>query len=226
MLTRIVRTGLASTVSTPAMPAAWTTWVHPARRRGEPGQVEHVALDEVEVRVVAEVGAREGVAMEVVERDHLVVVDEPPRERRADEAGSARDQDPLAAQSHAASLAAYPRGTMRRRLPRALRSPSRARRMPGCRLRRPDLAADRVPRRRRLRRPASSPCGAPTGRREPCLVRRSPAAGCSGSGADAFRPTPPAAACTEISGGPSTARVTGSLPRPPALGQLGRRGRL
>ena len=52
------------------------------------------------------VGARERVAVEVVEGDDLVVVDEPPRERRADEAGAAGDQDPLAAQRHAASLAA------------------------------------------------------------------------------------------------------------------------
>jgi hypothetical protein len=39
-----------------------------------------------------------------------------------------------------------------------------------------------------------------------------PAAACTRLqrlGADAFRPTPPRTACTEISGGPSTARVTG-----------------
>src|ERR671932_753502 len=34
----------------------------------------------------------------------LVVVDEPPRERRPDEAGAAREEDALAARGHAASL--------------------------------------------------------------------------------------------------------------------------
>ena len=76
------------------------------RGLGEAGQVEHVALDEAEVRVLAEVRARERVAVQVVERDHLVRVDEPAGERRPDEAGAAGDQDPLAAQRHAASLAA------------------------------------------------------------------------------------------------------------------------
>ena len=39
--------------------------------------------------------------MEVVDRDDLVRVDEPARERRADEPGAARDQDALARQRHA-----------------------------------------------------------------------------------------------------------------------------
>jgi hypothetical protein len=68
--------------------------------------VEHVAAVEGEARVLGELGAGERVAVEVVERDHVVRVDEPPRERRADEAGPARDQDPLALQRHRASLAA------------------------------------------------------------------------------------------------------------------------
>ena len=42
--------------------------------------------------------AGERVAVQVVERDDLVVVDQPPRERRRDEAGAAREEDPLAAQ--------------------------------------------------------------------------------------------------------------------------------
>ena len=91
------------------------------RRLRQARQVEDVAWHEPEVRVLAEVGAGERVAMEVVERDHLVVVDELPRERRPDEAGAAGDQDPLAAQSHAASVAAYPGRTVaphdRRRAP-------------------------------------------------------------------------------------------------------------
>ena len=66
--------------------------------------VEHVALDEGQVRVLGELGAGERVAVEVVEGDDLVVVDEPPRERRRDESGSARDEDPLPFERHAASL--------------------------------------------------------------------------------------------------------------------------
>src|ERR671937_544698 len=65
--------------------------------------VEHVALDEGQVRVLGELGARERVAVEVVEGDDLVVVDEPPGEGGRDEAGSAGDEDPLPSQ-HAASL--------------------------------------------------------------------------------------------------------------------------
>ncbi len=103
-LTRIVRTGLSITVSTPAIAAAWTRCVAPrttsVRRLG----VEHVPLDEREVRMLGEGRAAERVAVEVVERDDLVLVDEPARERRADEAGAARDDDALSAQSHAASL--------------------------------------------------------------------------------------------------------------------------
>ena len=68
----------------------------PGRASVSASPVEHVALEEAEVRVLAEVGAGERIAMEVVERDHLVRVDEPAGERRTDEAGAARDQDPLA----------------------------------------------------------------------------------------------------------------------------------
>ena len=49
------------------------------------------AVDFTDVAAVTEVARRHG-------------VDEPSRERRADEAGAARDQDPLALESHAASL--------------------------------------------------------------------------------------------------------------------------
>ena len=63
--------------------------------------VEHVAFDEREVRVLDERGAAERVAVEVVHRDDLVVVDEPARQRRADESRAARDDDTLSAQSHA-----------------------------------------------------------------------------------------------------------------------------
>ena len=69
-------------------------------------QVEHVRLDEREVRMLAEVEPGQRIAMQVVERDDLVLVDEPPRERRPDEPGAAGDDDSLAAQRHAASLEA------------------------------------------------------------------------------------------------------------------------
>jgi hypothetical protein len=44
-------------------------------------EVEDVSLDEREVGVVGELGAAEGVPVQVVERDDLVVVDEAARER-------------------------------------------------------------------------------------------------------------------------------------------------
>ena len=101
--TRIVRTGLSSTVSTPAIAAQWTMCVAPARQLVHRVGVEDVALPEREVRVVGEVGAAERVAVEVVDGDDLVVVDEAARERRADESGAAGDEDPLALK-HAASV--------------------------------------------------------------------------------------------------------------------------
>jgi hypothetical protein len=67
-----------------------------ARRLLERLAVEHVPLDEREVGVPREVGALERVPMQVVERDDRVRVDESPAQRRADEAGAAGDQDPLA----------------------------------------------------------------------------------------------------------------------------------
>ena len=100
--TRIVRTGLASTVSTPAIAAQWTMWVAPTRRVADGGRVEHVALDQLEVGMRAEVGALEAVAVEVVEGDDGVRVEELAREGRADEPGAAGDEDPLAFQSHRA----------------------------------------------------------------------------------------------------------------------------
>src|SRR5581483_12126805 len=66
------------------------------RDRAEAVRVEHVSLHEAEVLVLCEVEARERVAVEVVEGDHLVPLDELAGERRADEAGAAGDEDPLA----------------------------------------------------------------------------------------------------------------------------------
>ena len=59
-------------------------------------RVEHVRLVEREVRVLGERRAGERVAVQVVDGDDLVLVDEPAGERRADEAGAAGDEDPLA----------------------------------------------------------------------------------------------------------------------------------
>ena len=95
--TRIVRTGLSSTVSTPAIAAQWTKCVAPARSLRERVGVEDVALDRAsKFGWSASSSAGERVAVEVVERDDLVAVDELARERRADEAGAAGDEDPLA----------------------------------------------------------------------------------------------------------------------------------
>ena len=91
-LTRIVRTGLSMTVSTPAIAAAWTTCVAPRTTSARNSRVEHVSLHEREIRMVRERRAAERVAMEVVDGDDLVVVDEAPRERRPDESRAARDR--------------------------------------------------------------------------------------------------------------------------------------
>ena len=91
-LTRIVRTGLSMTVSTPAIAAACTTCVAPRTTSVEEGRVEDVALHEREVRMLGERGAAERVAMQVVDGDDLVLVDQPPGERRPDEARAARDR--------------------------------------------------------------------------------------------------------------------------------------
>ena len=58
--TRIVRTGLSRTVSTPAMLAQWTMCVAP-RTSFTSLEIEHVRLDEGEVRMLGELGARERV---------------------------------------------------------------------------------------------------------------------------------------------------------------------
>ena len=103
-LTRIVRTGLSRTVSTPAIAAQWTTCVAPRVSSTIRAEIENVALVEGEVRVVGELGAGQRVAVEVVDRDDLVVVDEPAGERRRDEAGAAGEQDAFSAQGHGGEL--------------------------------------------------------------------------------------------------------------------------
>ena len=76
-LTRIVRTGLSSTVSTPAIAAQWTMCVAPRASSLHRVGVEDVGLVEPEVRMLGERRAGERVAVQVVERDDLVRVDEP-----------------------------------------------------------------------------------------------------------------------------------------------------
>jgi hypothetical protein len=105
MFTRIVRTGLSRTVSTPAIAAQWTMWVTPS---------DNSRTSVASSTSLCELGRRERIAVEVVERDDLVLVHEALRERRADEARAARDQDAFAAQGHATSLVggqqAFPAG--------------------------------------------------------------------------------------------------------------------
>src|SRR5207237_9540956 len=76
------------------------------RELGDELCIEDVAPAEREVRVLGELAPGERVAVQVVERDDLVVGDEAPPGGRPDEPGAARDEDPLAAQSHSASLTA------------------------------------------------------------------------------------------------------------------------
>ena len=104
-LTRIVRTGLSITVSTPAIAAQWTMCVAPFASSAIGARVEHVDLVELEVRVLVEAVPDQRVAVQVVDGDHVVGVDQLARERRRDEAGAAGDEDPLAFERHAASLA-------------------------------------------------------------------------------------------------------------------------
>src|SRR4051812_18937494 len=110
MLTRIVRTGLASTVSTPAIAAQWTMCVAPcARRAVDEGRralrelaeglcVEQVALRGREVGVLAEMGPQGRARVGVVGGVPLFAAAEGPGERRRDEAGAAGDEHALSLQ--------------------------------------------------------------------------------------------------------------------------------
>ena len=99
--TRIVRTGLSSTVSTPAIAAQWTKCVAPRASSFSRSPSRTSPWWSVKFGWSASVGARERVTVEVVDGDDLVVVDELARERRRDEAGAAGDEDPLALERHA-----------------------------------------------------------------------------------------------------------------------------
>ena len=63
--------------------------------------VHHVALDEVQVRMVFEVRELQRVAMQVVVDDDLVVLNQALHQVRADETGAAGDADAFARQRHA-----------------------------------------------------------------------------------------------------------------------------
>ena len=75
-LTRIVRTGLSSTVSTPAIAAAWTMCVAPLASEATSSASRTSPWTNSKFGCVGEVGAAERVAVQVVEGDHLVRVDE------------------------------------------------------------------------------------------------------------------------------------------------------
>src|SRR6185312_15794492 len=92
---------IRSTVSFVASAASSALYVPITFTRIVRTGVEDVALREVEVRMRRELGPREGVAVEVVDRNHLVLVDQLSRERRPDEPGAAGDHDPLALERHA-----------------------------------------------------------------------------------------------------------------------------
>ena len=213
--TRIVRTGLSITVSTPAIAAA----VHDVRRtcerprRGRARRARRPGRSEV--RMVCERRAAERVAVEVVDGDDLVLVDEPARERRPDESGAARDDDALSRQSHAASLDAvscalhggstlgHARAVL---LALAL---SRARR--GCVASGWDVGDDIAARSRtgrtRPSRPTADAVG-PSAADPPRGSLARPARACTrlaAGGAKLFAPSRRRIVCTEIYGGPQQA---------------------
>ena len=232
MFTRIVRTGLSRTVSTPAIPAQWTTCVAPRTTSVEPRRIEHVALDELEVRMLRERRAAERVPVEVVERDDLVRVDESARERRADEAGAAGDHDPFPAQWHAGESRCRPPGPRplrpgrRRRSATVLRfrhaqrSPCSSRRSGARRMRRRrsgrrphrDVADDHVlGEGARTAKPVSLDAPLRPAPAERFGARASRAGRLAAGGVKLFAPVPRDAVCTEIYGGPQVARVVGRV---------------
>ena len=82
MFTRMVWTGIRFTVSTPAIAPQWTMWVAPCDSSRTASGVEDVRLVEGEVGMLEQIELLgERVAVQVVERDDLVGVDEAARER-------------------------------------------------------------------------------------------------------------------------------------------------
>ena len=68
--------------------------------------VEDVAFDQLEVRMVGQFEPRQRVTMEVVECDNAVLGHQLSGERRADETGPAGDEDSLALERHAPTVTA------------------------------------------------------------------------------------------------------------------------
>ena len=80
-------------------------------QRGVPERlcVEDVALDQLEVRMVGEIEPAQRVSMQVVVRDDRVAIDQLARQRRADEAGAAGDEDPLSLEHRGEDYLGRPR---------------------------------------------------------------------------------------------------------------------
>ena len=160
--------------------------------------------------------------MEVVHRDHLVRVDEPARERGADEAGAARDQHALARQRHAGMVDGGPRGDgVTSRVGGDVdRARMRVALVLGCALALLAPVALGAPAttltityyddsdRRGERVRWTLRCG-PVGGDHPRRVATCRELGRLGW--RAFRPVPPEMACTEIYGGPQLAIVSGRV---------------
>ena len=177
-------------------------------------------MHEPKVGVPPEVGRRQSVPMEVVEGDHLVVGDELPRERRPDEAGAAGDQDPLAAQSHAASVPAYSGRTLRRK---SLVATAVA----ALGLLPATATAGIVELHIAYRATDAAPARALTLRCDPARgTVAHPGAACARLhtiGAGAFAPTPRGMLCAQLYGGEMTAVVTGTYDGRPVWVRLTRR---
>ena len=92
-LTRIVRTGLSRTVSTPAIPAQWTTCVAPANGSSRRSASSTSPWTNVKFGCSASAVPPSESRCRLSTATISFVVDEPPRERRPDEPRAARDHD-------------------------------------------------------------------------------------------------------------------------------------
>ncbi len=175
----------------------------------QPLGVEHVTLDELEVRMLGEARPAERVAVQIVDGDDLVRVDEPAGERRADEACAARDDDPLAGQRHA--------GESRGRYLDRVRAVALAMLVVALALPMGVSATTSAVTSLRITYWANGDMSkegkAWTLRCEPARgTLAQPAAACrklAAGGRKLFAPVPRSAVCTEIYGGPDTARIVG-----------------
>ena len=191
---------------------------------GEPVEIEDVPLDEAEVGMPDELGARERVAVQVVDSNHLVRGHELLRERRPDEAGAARDQDALTRQWHARIVDAGRhagrdrRGAVDRRVVgatsrmRRSRSAAPSRCSPGRvpRGARDDGAPITYARTRRVPRAGPLDASLRPGRGNASAAGgRVPRAGAARLAR--VQPAAPDAACAELYGGPQAALVGGRV---------------